>query len=214
MLTRRQWLQGSAAALAAGLGQGPGWAQDNRSVIAARFGALPARPGRVFAAGPPAGALLAVLAPQQLLGWPMQMSDAARTYLGPQLQALPYLGRLSGRGSTLPLEKLLALQPDLVLDSGTSDATHVSAAERLARQMGLACVLVQGSLPEHARQLREVGALLGVAERGEILARHADEAARLVRRDRGPGSRRARASIWGAAPTAWKPGWRAPSTSR
>lgn len=180
MLTRRQWLQGSAAALAAGLGQGPGWTQGNRSVIAARFGTLPARPGRVFAAGPPASALLAVLAPQQLLGWPMQLSDAARAYLGPQLQALPYLGRLSGRGSTLPLEKLLALQPDLVLDSGTSDATHVSAAERLARQTGLACVLVQGSLPEHAGQLREIGALLGVAERGETLARHADEVAALV----------------------------------
>jgi iron complex transport system substrate-binding protein len=93
------------------------------------------------------------------------------------------IGRLSGRGSTLPLEKLLALQPDLVLDSGTSDATHVSAAERLARQTGLACVLVQGSLPEHARQLREVGSLLGAAERGETLARHADEVAAGARRD-------------------------------
>lgn len=180
MLTRRQWLRGSGAALAAGLWQGLAGAHEAGSMIAARFGALPARPRRVFASGPPAGVLLAALAPQQLLGWPMQLSDAARAYLGPQLQALPYLGRLSGRGSTLPLEKLLALQPDLVLDSGTADATHVSAAERLARQTGLACVLVQGSLREHARQLREVGALLGLAERGETLARHADEVARLA----------------------------------
>ena len=42
-------------------------------------------------------------------------------------------------------------------------------------------MLVQGSLSDHARQLREVGALLGAAERGETLARHADEAARLMR---------------------------------
>jgi len=172
MLTRRQWLQAGAATLAPGA-----WAQDGGSVIAARFGSLPARPGRVFASGPPAGVLLAALAPQQLLGWPMELGDAARAHLGSPLQALPYLGRLSGRGSTLPLEKLLALQPDLVLDSGTSDATHVSATERLA----LACVLVQGSLSDHARQLREVGSLLGAAERGETLARHADEVARLVR---------------------------------
>lgn len=181
MLTRRQWLQGSALALTSSLYQAPLWAQEGGSVIAARFGRLPARAGRVFASGPPAGVLLAALAPQQLLGWPMQLSDAARAHLGAHLQALPYLGRLSGRGSTLPLEKLLALQPDLVLDSGTSDATHVSAAERLARQTGLACVLVQGSLPEHARQLREVGALLGAAERGEALARYADDVAGLVR---------------------------------
>ena len=150
MLTRRQWLQAGAATLAPGA-----WAQDGGSVIAARFGSLPARPGRVFASGPPAGVLLAALAPQQLLGWPMELGDAARAHLGSPLQALPYLGRLSGRGSTLSLEKLLALQPDLVLDSGTSDATHVSATERLARQTGLACVLVQGSLGDHARQPRE-----------------------------------------------------------
>ncbi|MDH1335009.1 iron ABC transporter substrate-binding protein [Comamonas thiooxydans] len=181
MLTRRQWLQASAGALALGVQPGAAWAQDDRSVIAARFGSLPARPGRVFASGPPAGVLLAALAPQQLLGWPMELGDAARAHLGSPLQALPYLGRLSGRGSTLPLEKLLALQPDLVLDSGTSDATHVSATERLARQTGLACVLVQGSLSDHARQLREVGSLLGASERGETLAGHADEVARLVR---------------------------------
>ena len=72
MLTRRQWLQAGAATLAPGA-----WAQDGGSVIAARFGSLPARPGRVFASGPPAGVLLAALAPQQLLGWRPRPADAA-----------------------------------------------------------------------------------------------------------------------------------------
>ena len=53
MLTRRQWLQAGAATLASNLYQGGVWAQDGGSVIAARFGSLPARPGRVFASGPP-----------------------------------------------------------------------------------------------------------------------------------------------------------------
>ena len=59
MLTRRQWLQGSALALTSSLYQAPLWAQEGGSVIAARFGRLPARAGRVFASGPPAGVLLA-----------------------------------------------------------------------------------------------------------------------------------------------------------
>src|SRR5258708_26860175 len=108
--------------------------------------------------------------------------SVSRSYLGPTLQALPHLGRLSGRGSTMPLESLLKLQPDLVLDAGTADATYISTTERLARQTGLPCVLIQGSLADHARQLREVGALLGEAARGETLARHADAVAALAQR--------------------------------
>jgi iron complex transport system substrate-binding protein len=82
----------------------------------------------------------------------------------------------------MPLESLLKLLPDLVLDAGTADATYISATERLARQTGLPCVLIQGSLADHARQLREVGALLGEAARGETLACHADAVAALAQR--------------------------------
>ena len=67
MLTRRQWLQAGAATLASVLHQSGVWAQDGGSVIAARFGSLPARPGRVFASGPPAGVLLAALAAQYVI---------------------------------------------------------------------------------------------------------------------------------------------------
>lgn len=192
---RRRWLGGMGACGAsallapfAPLASFPLWnpahAAAPTSTIAARFGAMPApdRVRRVFAAGPPSGVLVAALAPQLLLGWPMQLGDAARSYLGPALQALPHLGRLSGRGSTMPLEALLALQPDLVLDAGTADATYVSSTERLARQTGLPCVLVNGTLPDHARQLREVAALLGVAARGETLAQYADSVIQLARR--------------------------------
>ncbi|WP_027015554.1 ABC transporter substrate-binding protein [Comamonas composti] len=186
---RRRWL---GQALAAGLGSalaGPtalaqalsGSAAD--AVLAASFGRIPdaSQLRRVFAAGPPASVLIAVLAPHKLLGWPQQLSDQARAHLGPALQNLPHLGRLSGRGSTMPLEALLQLQPDLVLDSGTADASHTSALQRLATQTGLPCVLVQGSLEQHARQLRQVGALLGEPSRGETLAAYAEAVAALTR---------------------------------
>lgn len=181
LFTRRRWLGHAVAALAS---SAIPQAHAQSSTLAARIGQIPdpARLRRVFAAGPPAGVLVATLAPHKLLGWPQQLDDVSRAYLGPALQGLPHLGRLSGRGSTMPLESLLKLQPDLVLDAGTADATYVSATERLSRQTGLPCVLVQGSLAEHARQLREVGALLGEAARGETLARHADAVAALARR--------------------------------
>lgn len=193
---RRRWLAGVAGTTALTVWPGVGVSADaaagtvaavpagaaDLDGLVARFGALPA-PGevrRVFAAGPPAGVLLAAVAPQKLLGWPMKLPAQARAWMGGLLADLPYLGRLAGRGSTMPLESLLELQPDLVLDSGTVDATYLSGTEKLHRQTGLPCVLVQGGLADSARQLRVVGALLGESERVERLAAFADEVLRLA----------------------------------
>src|SRR5690606_30135008 len=98
-----------------------------------------------------------------------------RALLAPGARDLPQLGRLSGRGSTVSTESLLALRPNLILDAGTVNATYLSGAERVQQQTGLPFVLVEGQLAEHPAQLRDVGRLLGVAERGELLAREAEQ---------------------------------------
>jgi len=152
------------------------------------FGQLPA-PGRirrVFAAGPPAAVLAHVLAPDRLLGWPMQVPPEARAFLAPQVRDCPFLGRLSGRGSTIPLEKLLALEPDLILDTGTVDAATLSSAENVHERTGLPYVLIPGRLSDSPWQLAETGRLLGAPERGAELAR---EAERLLAEARGAGRR-------------------------
>ncbi|ASI67858.1 ABC transporter substrate-binding protein [Diaphorobacter nitroreducens] len=191
---RRRWLLQLPLALAAArvqareetTGEPGSAARASGGVVVARFGALPAPPQvrKVFAAGPPAGMLVATLAPEKLLGWPTPLGDAARALLGPRLRALPHTGRLSGRGSTVPLESLLQLAPDLVIDAGTADATYVSGVRRVSEQTGLPTLLVQGRIADHAAQLREVGRLLGVAERGERLARDAEAALALAERVR------------------------------
>ncbi len=140
------------------------------------FGQAAAAPARLFAAGPPAGVLLACLAPERLLGWPMSLSDAARSWLPAAARDKPLLGRLAGRGSTVSLETLLRLKPDLVIDAGTVDETHASTARRVAEQTGLPYALVDGRLADSAAQLRQVGRLLGLDARGEALAAFADEA--------------------------------------
>ena len=156
------------------------------STIAAAFGRLPAPADirRVFVGGAPASALLAVLAPEKLLGWPWNVSAEARAWLPPAVRELPQVGRLAGRGSTVSNETLLQLQPDLILDVGTVDATYISAMQRVAEQTGLPCVLVHGQLADHPAQLREVGRLLGVAARGERLAAWAEKTIALSERVR------------------------------
>lgn len=157
-------------------------AQSLSGTLAAAFGDLPAPATvrRVFAAGPPAAVLTCVLAPDKLLGWPMQLSDGARRLLPRAAADLPHLGRLSGRGSTMNIESLLALRPDLVLDAGSVDPTHLSGAERVWRQTGLPYALIDGRLSDHPAQLRDAGRLLGVPGRGEELAALAERIVELA----------------------------------
>lgn len=164
------------------------FAQSSAPMKVHAFGRLPeaGRVKRVFAAGPPAAVLAHVLAPERLLGWPMQLAPEARAYLDPAVRERPFLGRLSGRGSTIPLEKLLALAPDLILDTGTVDATYLSAAESVHARTGIPFLLVPGRLADSPWQLSETGRLLGVPERGAVLAR---EAERLLDEARGAGGR-------------------------
>lgn len=153
------------------------------------FGRLPApsRVKRVFAAGPPAAVLAHVLSPERLLGWPMQVPPEARAFLAPEIRDRPFLGRLSGRGSTMPLEKLLSLEPDLILDTGTVDAATLSSAENVHERTGIPYVLIPGGLSDSPWQLQETGRLLGAPERGAELAREAERLLAEARgtRDRG-----------------------------
>lgn len=179
--SRRHWLR-QALGLSAGalggvlLGSLTGHSAAAAAPLVRVFGSVRSNPVRLFAAGPPAAVLLACLAPERLLGWPMALSDAAKPLLPTVVRDKPVLGRLSGRGSTVSLEALLALKPDLIVDAGTVDPTYESTARRVAEQTGVPYLLVDGRLADSAAQLREVGQLLGVGSRAQALAAFADEA--------------------------------------
>jgi len=152
-------------------------AQSTKPSLITAFGHVPPPSDikRIFAAGGPASVLLAVLAPHKMLGWPSQMSSKVLDALGSPLRDLPVLGRLSGRGSTIPTETLLALKPDLILDAGSVDDTYLSTAQRVTEQTGIPYVVIEGRLADSARQLLEAGRLLGAEARGNALADYAEE---------------------------------------
>jgi iron complex transport system substrate-binding protein len=136
---------------------------------------VPDHIARVFAAGPPASALLYVVAPQTMIGWVRAPRDVEKPFLLPAVHALPELGRLTGRGDTLNLERLIAAKPDLVIDFGTLNDTYRSLADRVQAQTGIPYVLIDGRFDNTPAALRLLGEILGVSERGEKLARAAEE---------------------------------------
>lgn len=145
--------------------------------IAGRFGQIP-NPSdiqRVISAGPPADLLLLALAPEKLLGFSsFDLSGESGVLFSETVRRLPRLGRLSGRASTLSLEKLLTLNPDIIIDCGSADETYRSLAQRTSQQTGVPYVLVDGGLLDTPSQLRQVGQLLNVAARAEQQAQFAE----------------------------------------
>lgn len=152
-------------------------AQKNESIIAGQYGTLPKPQDvtSVLSAGNPADVLLLALAPDKLLGFAgFDMSLPKAEFFPDSLKKLPRLGRLAGRGSTLSLESIVKMNPSIIVDAGSVDATYLSNAERVSKQTGIAYVLLDGKLKDTPKQLRELGALLGVDERAEILASYAE----------------------------------------
>jgi iron complex transport system substrate-binding protein len=109
-----------------------------------------------------------------MIGWVRAPRDAEKPFLLPVVRDLPELGRLTGRGDTLNLERLLAEKPDLVIDFGTITDTYRSLADHVQSRTGIPYLLIDGRLENTAAALRLVADILGVKQRGDALARATD----------------------------------------
>lgn len=135
---------------------------------------IPDHIARVVAAGPPASTLLYVLAPDKMVGWVRAPSEEEKPFLLPAVRNLPEIGRLTGRGNTLSLERLLSEKPDLVVDFGSITDTYRSLADRVQSQTGIPYLLLDGRFDDTPAALRLLSDILGVKERGETLAKAAE----------------------------------------
>jgi iron complex transport system substrate-binding protein len=134
---------------------------------------IPAKIERIFAAGPPAAITLFTLAPEKLLGWTSAPSDEAKAYLPPSAAALPVMGRLTGRANTANVESVLAAKPDVIVDLGDVDPTHVSLAERMQTQTGIPYLIYDGKLDRTPELYAALGDALGEKEKARELGDYA-----------------------------------------
>jgi iron complex transport system substrate-binding protein len=164
------------ALLGAGLLARPSWAQARTITDSAgRKVVLPDRINRVFVAGPPASVLVYTLAPDAMVGWIRLPTAAEKEFLTAPARDLPETGRLTGRGDTMSLERLVAAKPDLVVDFGSVTDTYMSLANRVQEQTGIPYVLIDGTFAATPASLRLAGDILGRSARGAELADYADK---------------------------------------
>lgn len=135
---------------------------QTRSVTdsAGRVVEIPERVETVFAAGPPAAILLYVMAPDRMLGWPRANGADERAFLAAPYGDLPELGTLTGQGGEANLERVLELQPDLILDFGSVRDTYIDLANRVQDQTGIPYLLIDGRFENTPAALRLLGEAL------------------------------------------------------
>lgn len=147
---------------------------------AGRSVTLPDRITKVMAAGPPASVVVYCLVPEAMVGWQRVPRKEELPYLLPSTHTLPELGRLTGRGDTANVEVVIKANPDLVIDFGSVRPTFVSLADAVQSRTGIPYVLIDGRFEATPASLRLLGTIVGVPERGEMLARYAEELLRRV----------------------------------
>src|SRR5258707_3148886 len=116
-----------------------------------------------------------VLAPDLMVGWIRLPTPAEKEFLTAPARDLPETGRLTGRGDTVSLERLVAAKPDLVVDFGSVTETYVSLANRVQEQTGIPYVLIDGTFAATPASLKLAADIVGRSARGAELASYAEK---------------------------------------
>jgi iron complex transport system substrate-binding protein len=148
---------------------------------AERYVALPDRIGRVVGANPAADVLVFVLAPEKLAGWSAPLSRGQRAYLPAKFARLPVVGGLVRPNLAEAAQVVARLHPDVVIEAGPVSPEAAARADWLQQQTGIPYLVLDNSIQTIPTTLRIIGAVLGVGQRGDDLAKYADYAIDAVR---------------------------------
>jgi iron complex transport system substrate-binding protein len=136
---------------------------------------------RVMAANQAAAVLVYVLAPDKLTGWSRPLTHVQRRLLPARYARLPTLGRLDGSDPTATVDTVARLHPDLVVYYGIVSPPAIALADRIERETGVPAIVLDGSIGRSFAALRLLGAVLGVAARGDALGLYAEQAIDSIR---------------------------------
>ncbi|MEZ7195356.1 ATP-binding cassette domain-containing protein [Pseudodesulfovibrio karagichevae] len=136
---------------------------------------------RVFGYNPMVTSLLFALAPDRIAGLGMPPMPPERMLASPEYLSLPVLGVMGGDfgggKTTFDRDAVRQRGVDLILSLTlfALDEVEAGAADRLQQELGIPVLVYDGGLDRTGEVLRRVGALLGVPDRGNVLADYFDE---------------------------------------
>jgi iron complex transport system substrate-binding protein len=149
---------------------------------AGRTVSLPARVGRVMAAGTPAEVMLYTLVPDFLVGRNRLPDKEALEFYPPAYRNPVSVRQLPEVDNPAADAELIALKPDVFIDYGTVDQDYVASIDAVQRRTRVPGVILSGELARIPEMYRRLGTALGVKDRGDRLGGLAD---RVLKKYRG-----------------------------
>jgi iron complex transport system substrate-binding protein len=165
------WMSFLLLALLSGSGRAAGFVD-----AAERYVVLPNRIGRVMTANPAADVLVFVLAPEKLLGWSAPLPRGQGAYIPRKFSGLPITGGAVRPNPAETVQVVARLHPDLIIEAGPVTPEAAARAEQIQQQTGIPYLVLDNGIDAAPQNLRIIGALLGVADRGNELAKYTDYA--------------------------------------
>lgn len=135
-----------------------------------RIVTVPAQITKIAITGPLSQVYIIPLAGDMLVGVSNAFSSDAEMYLPEYIMTAPELGQLYGGKGEMDLEALLAADPDVVIDIGETKSSTKEDLQALTEQTGIPFVHIYATVDTAPEAYRQLGKLLGRAEKAEELA--------------------------------------------
>ena len=144
--------------------------------MAGRTVTIPTDVQSVYCAVPTGEAMVSTLAPDKLVGWVNEPTEATMEYLPEKLASLPVIGGWMGQKVTANIEDIITLDPDVIIYMGTeSSLSSDETPDQIQNDTGIPVVCVPSSLEKTAEVYRTLGDWIGEADRGEQLASYYED---------------------------------------
>ncbi|MEX1376003.1 MAG: ABC transporter substrate-binding protein [Eubacteriales bacterium] len=145
--------------------------------MAGRMVIIPTQIETVFGTNNNSTILLYTLAPETMIAWNLDFSDAAKKYLRQEVVDLPVVGNLYGSGKEANIEEIISMNPDIVLiaDVKISDKV-IEAADDLQEKLGIPVLVIYANMSNYDEAYNFLGTVLRKDEKADELAAYYTEA--------------------------------------
>jgi iron complex transport system substrate-binding protein len=142
--------------------------------LAGRSVESPSEVKKVYGTTPVGTNLMYTFDDGMLAGLNFVLTDEEKRFTSARYQSLPNLGGWFGRGNQGNIEEIIKAAPDIVLSTGTDQAS-IDTADQLQKQLGIPVILAKDDLNDLGETYRFLGKILKLEARGEELASYTEQ---------------------------------------
>ncbi len=126
----------------------------------------------IVGSGPNTQIVLCTLAADMLVGLNSSPSTAQEKYYPAEFEDMPTLGQFYGTKTSLNIENLIKVSPDIIIDIGERKEDGKKDMDSIQSETGIATVYLEATLDNYDEMYIKLGKLLGREEKAEKLSEY------------------------------------------